>query len=189
MLTADSLQLVSDEFRGLVRSVGDDQWSLPTPCDGWTVRHLVGHVASGSEMVAALAAGASRNDAITVLGVDHLGDDPVAAVDRALERQLSVFGRAGVDVQVFRHPAGDMPGSMILMFRVSDLLVHHWDLARAIGADESIDESIVRDVWDGVAPMLPMMASSGVFGEGPSGTLDDDAPLQSRLLDAMGRRP
>lgn len=189
MPTTDSLQLVSDGFLGLVRSVGDHQWALPTPCDGWTVRQLVGHVASGSEMVAVLGDGASRNDAITVLGVDHLGDDPAAAVDRALQRQLTVFDRVGIDVQVFHHPAGDMPGSMVLMFRVSDLLVHHWDLARAIGADESLDPSMVREVWDGVAPMLPMMASSGVFGEGPSGTVGDDAPLQSKLLDAMGRRP
>jgi len=189
MLTTDSLQIVSDGFSGLVRSVGDEQWSLPTPCDGWTVRQLVGHVTSGSEMATVLGDGASRNDAITVLGVDHLGDDPVVAVDRALQRQLAVFDRPDIDVQVFHHPAGDMPGSMVLMFRVSDLLVHHWDLARAIGADESLDASVVREVWEGVAPMLPMMANSGVFGEGPSGAVGDDAPLQSKLLDAVGRRP
>ena len=189
MTTAEALKRASDGFRAVVTQVGDDQWAAPTPCAGWTVRDLVGHVASGSEMAARLADGAGRNEAIAVLGIDHLGDDPLAAVDRALRGQVVAFERPDVAARVFHHPAGDMPGSQVLGFRVNDLLVHQWDLARAIGVDESLDPSVVQLVWDGIQPMLPMMGSVGVFGEGPSGAVGDDAPLQLRLLDAMGRRP
>jgi uncharacterized protein (TIGR03086 family) len=140
-------------------------------------------------MVAALAAGGTRNDAIVVLGVDHLGDDPVGSIDAALAAQLEAFAQPDVADHVFQHPAGDMPGAQVLRFRVGDLLVHQWDLARAIGADETLDADLVQEVWDGISPMIPMMATSGVFGSGPSGTVADDAPLQTRLLDAMGRRP
>jgi uncharacterized protein (TIGR03086 family) len=140
-------------------------------------------------MAARLADGASRNEAIAVLGIDHLGDDPIAAVDRALRGQVVAFERPDVAVHVFHHPAGDMPGSQVLNFRIGDLLVHQWDLARAIGVDESLDPSVVQLVWDGIQPMLPMMGSVGVFGAGLSGAVGADAPLQLRLLDAMGRRP
>jgi uncharacterized protein (TIGR03086 family) len=187
--STDSLRNSADGFRRVVARIGDDQWQLDTPCDGWTVRQLVGHVAAGCQMAATLADGGDRQAAIAVLGVDHLGDEPVAAVDRALQRQQVAFDRPDIGDQGFQHPAGDMPGVQVLLFRVTDLLVHQWDLARAIGVDETLDPVLVDEVLRGIAPIVPMMASSGVFGSGPSGSLADDAPAQSRLLDAMGRRP
>ncbi len=189
MITPHTLKSAADGFRLAVESIGDDQWELATPCDDWSVRQLVGHVASGSRMAALLAEGGTRDDAIALLAVDQLGDDPVGAVTEALDRQQEVFEQPDVTDRVFAHPAGDMPGSQVLAFRVGDLAAHHWDLARAIGADETLATDVVEAVWESIAPMVPMMAASGVFGDGPSGTLDDDAPLQLRLLDAMGRRP
>ena len=189
MAPPSGLQHASDDFAATVRLVGADQWELPTPCDGWTVRDVVGHVAAGCRMAETLAAGGTRNDAITVLGIDHLGDDPVGAIDAALAAQLDAFSRPDVATHVFQHPAGDMPGAQVQRFRLGDLLVHQWDLARAIGADETLDDELVREVWDGISPMIPMLATSGVFGSGPSGMVTDEAPLQTRLLDAMGRRP
>jgi uncharacterized protein (TIGR03086 family) len=185
----DSLQLAADGFRRTVALIGDDQWELETPCDGWTVRQLVGHVAAGCQMAALLAAGGTRQDAIAVLGVDHLGARPVEAIDAALTAQQAAFERPGIESHVFEHPAGDMPGAQVIRFRLGDLLVHSWDLARAIGVDDTLDADLVDEVWSGISPMIPMMATSGVFGTGPSGTLADDAPLQQQLLDAMGRRP
>jgi uncharacterized protein (TIGR03086 family) len=189
MAPPPGLLRASDEFAATVRLVGDDQWGLPTPCDGWSVRELVGHVASGCRMAAALADGGTSDDAISVLSIDHLGDDPVGAIDAALAAQLDAFSRPDIAMHLFHHPAGDMPGAQVLRFRIGDLLVHQWDLARAIGTDETLDADLVQEVWDGISPMIPMMATSGVFGSGPSGTVTDDAPLQIRLLDAMGRRP
>ena len=63
------------------------------------------------------------------------------------------------------------------------------DLARAIGADEALDVGLVEQVWAGLIPMAPVIARSGVFGDGPSGLVGDDAALQARLLDLSGRRP
>jgi uncharacterized protein (TIGR03086 family) len=189
MAVPSSLDRAGNGFAATVRLIGDDRWSLPTPCEGWTVRALVGHVAAGCRMAAALASGGTRNDAIALLGIDHLGDDPVASLEAALAAQLEAFSRDDIATIVFQHPAGDMSGAQVLQFRISDLLVHRWDLARAIGADETLDPELVAEVWDGISPMIPMMAASGVFGAGPSGTVADDAAAQTRLLDAMGRRP
>jgi len=34
-----------------------------------------------------------------------------------------------------------------------------------------------------------MLGELGIFGSGATGEVDPDAPLQQRLLDALGRRP
>jgi uncharacterized protein (TIGR03086 family) len=189
MTTPLSLERAGNGFAAIVRLVADDQWDRGTSCDGWSVRALVGHVAAGSRMAAALAAGGSRSGAISMLGVDHLGNDPIGSIDTALAAQLEAFQQPGINEHIFQHPAGDMPGAQVLRFRVGDLLVHQWDLAQTIGADDTLDPALAQEVWDGIAPMIPLMAASGVFGAGPSGTVADDAPVQVRLLDAMGRRP
>jgi uncharacterized protein (TIGR03086 family) len=140
-------------------------------------------------MAALLAGGGTREQAIELLSIDHLGDDPMGALDRALDRQQAAFEQPDVGARVFHHPAGDMPGSMVLNFRLSDLVVHRWDLARAIGHDETLDPVLAHTVWENISPMIPMMTTSGVFGSGPSGDVAEDASVQARLLDAMGRRP
>lgn len=186
---ADRLRRAGDAFSAVASRIGDDQWAHGTPCDGWSVRDLVGHVVAGSEMVVTLADGGTRNDAIAVLGIDHLGDQPLRALSSALERQLAVFERAGITEQVFEHPAGDLSGGQVLAFRIGDLVTHQWDLATAIGVDDTLDPVLVDATWRDLQPMLPVLGSLGVFGAGPSGAVPGDAPLQTRLLDAMGRRP
>lgn len=84
---------------------------------------------------------------------------------------------------------GDLPGAEILGFRIGDLTVHAWDLARALGVDEALDAALVALVWERLEPMAPVLGSIGVFGEGQSGQVGADAPVQARVLDAMGRRP
>jgi uncharacterized protein (TIGR03083 family) len=135
MSVPPSLQASSEQFRELAHRIGDGDWERTTPCADWTVRQLVGHVVAGSVMTAALLRRATRQEAIAILGVDHLGDHPLVAVDAAL------------------------------------------------------DEQLVAEVWAFMQPMAPMVASFGVFGEGPSGDVGDDAPLDRRLLDLSGRRP
>lgn len=82
-----------------------------------------------------------------------------------------------------------MPGSQLLNFRAGDLILHSWDLARAIGVDETLADGPVAYVWEALQPMAPIIGQIGQFGTGPSGDVGEDAPLQQRLLDLTGRRP
>ena len=190
-MTTSSLRRAGDGFTGLVAEVDADQWGLPTPCPDWSVRQLVGHVVASSAMAAALLRGASRNAAIALLGVDELGDDPFDAACRILDDQARAFEEVDQNLEELRcdHPAGPMTARQLLDFRVGDLVVHTWDLAVAIGADTALDPDLVEQVWGAMRPMAPFIGQLGVFGAGPSGRLDDEAPLQARLLDLTGRRP
>jgi uncharacterized protein (TIGR03086 family) len=172
-----------------VAFIGADQWDLPTPCTEWSVKNLVVHMIEGSRMTVALLQGASAEESRKVFGVDH-SPDLVAELDGALTDELTAFEAPGAFETVVHHPAaGDVPGSTLYQFRTGDYLLHSWDVARATGGDESLDEGLVAVTWEGMLPMASIIGDFGVFGTGPSGTVADDAPLQQRLLDLTGRRP
>ena len=69
--------------------------------------------------------------------------------------------------------------------QVADVTIHTWDLARAVGADESIDDELVRAVWSVFEPQKDTLEASGLFASPVP--VADDASLQSRLLAITGR--
>ena len=175
-------------------AVGPDQWSLPTPCTEWTVRDVARHLVVGNKMAALLVSGASRDDTLAQIRVWHHADGTlapdalVAAFRTSADAQAAALGRLGVLELTVHHPVGDIPGAQLLRFRVGDMTLHAWDLARAIGADDQLDPELADDVYTSMAPMAPFISPLGMFGSGPSGEVDESAPAQVRLLDLSGRR-
>lgn len=185
----EPLALATDEFAARLRAVQPDQWDDPTPCEGWTVRDLVSHVLGGNQMAVIMLAGASQEETTALLAGLPLRDDPVSQYLDGGAAQVRAFRDAPDPGQLVHHPIGDVPVAQVLEFRIGDLTIHTWDLARAIGADESLPDSLVERAWAGFEPMAPVIGSIGVFGAGPSGTVGEGAALQTRLLDLVGRRP
>ena len=140
-------------------------------------------------MSSAAVRGATRDEAMSIFGRDNLGGDLRAAYAAAIGDHLAAFSEAGALERLCQHPAGDMPGAVLLNFRIGDFLLHGWDLAHPLGIDYQPDADVVAHVWASTSPMAAMLAQSGMFGDGPSGSVGDDAPLFARLLDIMGRRP
>jgi uncharacterized protein (TIGR03086 family) len=142
----------------------------------------------GSAMATALVNGASRDEATAFFG-QAISDNPVQECHDALAQQLETLESVSDLDQIVHHPIGDVQVRQLIDFRISDLTVHSWDLARAIGDDEELPESLVEHVYGVFQPLEPVIGSLGLFGDGPSGTLESDASLQSKLLDLLGRRP
>jgi uncharacterized protein (TIGR03086 family) len=145
----------------------------------------------GTRMSVQLLAGASQQEAIAALGEDMIADshDPVADfVALADQMQAGFSAPDGLDGTV-DHPMGQIPRTMFIGFRIMDNGTHAWDLARAIGADETLDADLVSRMWDDIQPMAGGLAELGIFGDSASGDVGDDAPLQTRFLDLVGRRP
>jgi uncharacterized protein (TIGR03086 family) len=185
----EALERAATGFETRLKAVTTDQWNLPTPCEAWTVRHLVAHVVAGNRMAVLLLAGASADEAATALAEDPLGTDPVVAFLSTAAEQVAAFAEPGALERNCHHVAGDISGARLLGFRVTDLALHGWDLSRATKTKEELDPELVQEIWGALAPMAPMIAQTGFFGSGPSGLLDGEAPLQDRLLDLCGRRP
>ncbi len=191
MDAVEALHAANAEFERRLRQVAPDQWELPTPCPEWTVSGLVNHMLLGTRMSIHVLSGMPRDEVISHLDDDLLGttDDPVATFVELAEQVVTGFSRPGGLDGMVEHPAGEFPRPVFCGFRVADAACHAWDLARAIGADETLDEALVDYAWNDAQPMREMIVASGMFGEGASGTVGDDAPLQTRYLDLMGRRP
>jgi uncharacterized protein (TIGR03086 family) len=200
----ETLRRASVAFESRVKAVTIDQWNLPTLCEPWTVRDLIGHVIAGNRMAVLLLAGGTADEAAAARGEDPLGSDslggdpfggdplcadPVGAYLSSAAEQVAAFAEPGALDRNCHHPDGDMPGVQLLGYRVTELALHAWDLSRATKLDEELDAELVEKIWEAMAPMAPMIPQTGHFGSGPSGAVDDDAPLQTRLLDLSGRRP
>jgi uncharacterized protein (TIGR03086 family) len=75
---------------------------------------------------------------------------------------------------------------MLPQFVCTDMLVHTWDLARAVGGDERLDEESVQDAYETLKPMDTMIRQLNVFGpklDPPPGT-----DVQTEFLYFLGRR-
>jgi uncharacterized protein (TIGR03086 family) len=82
---------------------------------------------------------------------------------------------------------GDLSGEEYAFQVGSDLLVHGWDLARAIGADETMDPDLAAVVLERWQPQEPWLRGSGVVG--PRVEVPPDASVQAKLIGFFGRRP
>jgi len=181
------LDLAVESFGSRLRSVAIDQWVAPTPCDDWDVHYLVAHVVGGNRFAAAILAGSSADEAIEqVMGTPQLGEAPVEDFETsALPQRIGFGGDRALDREC-HHPLGDMSGGEFLRLRVLDLTVHSWDPARAIGANEQLDDGLVGCVLD----IVESAATTGGLGFGITalGLAIGDAAPQDRLLDLCGRR-
>jgi uncharacterized protein (TIGR03086 family) len=67
----------------------------------------------------------------------------------------------------------------------TDVLVHTWDLARAVGGDEQLDADAVAAAYSGLKPMDAMIRQPGVFG--PKVDTPAGADVQTEFLNFLGR--
>lgn len=189
MEPAVALDLAATEFAARLRRVAAEDWAHPTPCTDLDVRGLCHHVVGGNLMAARLFAGASAAESLEPLRTDSLGADPSEAFAAAQRELVDAMQQPGALDGIVHHAMGDIPATRLVEFRIADLAIHAWDLARAIGAPEALDPGLVEVLWAQISPMAPMIDRIGIFGTGPSGAVDAGAPLQTRLLDLTGRRP
>ncbi|GHC57794.1 TIGR03086 family metal-binding protein [Streptomyces flavofungini] len=177
-----------DLFTDRVHAVGPDQWDAPTPCVEWTVRDLVTHLVVEQLWVPPLV-----RDGATLASVgdsfdgDVLGPDPVASWDTAADAARAAFGEPGaldgaVHLSYGRTPAADYCAQM-----VTDLVVHTWDLSRAIGADEHLPDDLVADAVREVTPYAAELSKSGLFA--PAVQPPPGADARTALLNLLGRTP
>jgi len=188
-MNLNALDSAHFEVRKRLKLVDPQHWDLPTPCDGWSVRDLVQHMAVGATMARQILAGETWTRETVVEVVSSAPDLKAEWGWRTAEERAGFAALGPLDRTVAHPVMGDIPCSQFLGMRVGDALLHAWDLARAIGTDEQLAPELVAEVWAGMSPMAGFIGKSGFFGSGPSGEVGEDAGLQDRLLDLSGRRP
>jgi uncharacterized protein (TIGR03086 family) len=178
------------EATGDVAGVRDDQWGAPTPCTGWTVRDLVNHFVGGNRMFAGILRGEPLlppAQASQLRSADHLKSDPVAAYQEAGRMLQDAFAQPGVLERMFPSPVGTVPGMPLLHLRITELLVHGWDLAHATAQLARLPEDLAEQ---------ELHFTRGKLGDIPAGRhpfdppqpVSDGAPAIDKLAACLGRR-
>ena len=168
------------EFARRVEAVTD--WDAPTPDTEWAVRDLVRHVTREQQWVPVLLEGGDPREAQA--SVEPLGDDLVDAWHRSSRAAAEAWREADPDASV-RLSSDVVPVHEYLAEQVADVTIHAWDLARAIGSDEQLDDDLVAAVWSVFEPQRDALEASGLFASPVP--VDDDAPMLVRLLALTGR--
>jgi uncharacterized protein (TIGR03083 family) len=162
------LAQASNWYLEAVDAVAPEGWTKPTRCEGWTVSHVVAHVATGDQLF--------RARIFDATGKDHVGEDlPADFADRQrrfqalstwepaklkenahFESEQMVAAVAEVMEQapktIVSVPFGQVPMPVVRGLRLNEYIIHGYDLMPAIGRSIPIpDWFIDRGLGDAIA--------------------------------------
>ena len=113
----------------------------------------------------------------------------------ALGRHHALLAREALQ-RILDYPLGRVTGRQALAVRTTDSTIHTWDLARAIGVDDTLDAGLVGwidehldEIYAGLAETPVSADSTHRFFAAPGGDPGAGASTQDRLLHRMGRAP
>lgn len=142
-----------DFFTAVLTRLGDEDWELPTPCAGWTVRDLLGHLVTTIRV----AISVMQDQQPTWPAMAHPGDlvegDPVEFWCAAAAQTRDVLRDADLD-RVMDTPLGQTVADD-LSIPVIDLYVHAWDAGAAAGIAVEIPAGVIGYAHAYIDPLLP----------------------------------
>jgi uncharacterized protein (TIGR03086 family) len=175
-----------DGFGRRLPAIGD-RWRASTPNTEWDVRALVNHVLVENLWAPPLLRGATIAEVGNRFDGDQLGDDPEATWSSAASASVAAVAEDGALDRTVHVSFGDISGSEYVSQVLCDHVIHGWDLARAIGADERLDPELVEFAYAFLSPHADDWRRAGAFG--PRIDLPAGADRQDQLLALTGRRP
>lgn len=128
-------------------NVEAEQLALPTPCADWSVAELLAHH-QGQNHGFALAV--EHGDAPPEV-FDPQPWDPARWQTASTHLQVAFAGVQDPEASVVLRVDGadrPIPAQVILTMHLIDTVVHHWDLAAALGIDFSPAEGAVEATWE-----------------------------------------
>ena len=173
---ADEHRWIAAGFTDRVRGTTD--WDAPSPVDGWAARDVVRHLVEWFPSFLQDGAG------VELAHGPSVDDDPVAAwqVHSDAVQELLDDPSTRSKVLTNRH-IGEVPlDRAVDQFYTSDVFMHTWDLARATGQDEKLDEAKCAVLLAGMEPL-----DDGQYG--PKVDVPADSDVQTRMLAFIGRNP
>jgi uncharacterized protein (TIGR03086 family) len=151
------------------------------------VRALVNHVVGANLRYQLLLHGAPTQQVEATRTADHLGDDALASFIATADGVVACFHEDGALERIAHHATGDRTGSELLSMRILDAAIHGWDLARATGADETLDDEVVAYLLTYTAD-LDLGPQQRAFARADTDVPRNASP-QDQLLHRLGRHP
>ena len=135
------LSLALDIAGRLIAAVPAGKWADPTPCPEWNVRDLVAHLVTGNYLFTSALRGEPPP---AVRGTSRPDGELPGAYRDSAGVLVDAFRQPGVLERVVSVPFGSVPGAVALHLRITEVLVHGWDLARATGQPATFPEDLAE---------------------------------------------
>ena len=166
-------------------TAANGKWDRPSPCDAWDARGVLEHVIGFHDMLLLRPLG---------LKPDRPRDDPelrwemtYGQLQKAFEADRRLFELV-IDIpELAANPATRLDARAIMPNLTRDVLIHTWDLARAVGADDQLDARWCEHFYEALPSEPDVLGVSGMF-DAPV-AVADQTDVQSKLLARLGRNP
>jgi uncharacterized protein (TIGR03086 family) len=159
-------QRALDGFGSVAEQVTD--WSAQSPCTEWDARGVVEHIIGFHEVLLLRPLGVKAN---------RPREDAVARF-RATQTAI---------IEAISTPEALAEHRDLVSILTTDVLVHTWDLAKAVGLDPHLDTELCALGYERASKARDQFAESDMFSNEVS--VPDDADTCAKLLGIMGRDP
>jgi hypothetical protein len=181
--------LADSTLRTVIDSLTPAELALPAPAE-WsrsvdpTLRDIVAAHVRDEAWVPDVLAGRTIEEVGDTWNGDLLGDDPIAAYDRAHDRATAAVV-AGFPADLIVHLSyGDFPVDEFFEHTLYYRTFQAWSIAHLVHRDIELPPELVDAVWELVMPQLDSLRAINVFP--PEVEVDAGADKQTRLLGKTG---
>jgi uncharacterized protein (TIGR03086 family) len=189
LVAASVLPAAVAPISALIRAVDPARLDAPTPCADYAVRDLLNHLLFWGPV---LAAAGRRETALPPAESEADVDLVVGDWPAALTAVFADVAEAWGDVEAWEGTTSmggpePLPASMVGGMAVGELVVHGWDLGRALDLEPTWAPDVLTVVHAEVAATAEIGREMGVYGA--SVPVPEEAPVLDRLLGLTGRDP
>jgi uncharacterized protein (TIGR03086 family) len=178
-----------DQTASVVGAVRADDLGKPTPCSEFDVAALLGHLVVAGTHVLDAAVGRPPTSPDPFASA-VTAEDWAKAFDAVRQEAVAAWEQAGGQLdKVLDLGWGQFPGALVARIYQAELTTHSWDLAKAIGRRDLLDDRLAEVGLPLMHEMLPASERVGDTGFGPVVEVPADAPVYDRLAGWMGRQP
>ncbi len=190
MSRTDELTLLAEATRYLFGSmllVREADLSAPTPCRGWDLRRLLGHLRTSLADVADVLALHEFQDDFGLETDPAPGTDPVAVLRAGIIDFLLASTSLPTAGRWCAVRDRSLPAKTVVCVGEIEMVLHAWDIAQACGADRAIPSNLASGLLRLAPPIVEAGLAGRVFAE-PLAAPTTATPGE-QLLSLFGRRP
>ena len=190
LVQAESAQLAHD-----LHALPPEAWRRPSACDRWEVRDVVGHLILGAELYQSVisrglqgntaplegfpqagtvnaASAAPLFDQMSVARRESLGDQLLSTFTATSDQLHQILARCGPQdwETLCYHPAGVLPVRLFVALRLSELVMHGWDIRSRLEPDAHLGPAggkLRPDLIKGSRLSVPTFGTGNIVGKWP----------------------
>lgn len=188
MSTPETMALAAAPLRSLVGTITPDDLARPTPCAEYDIAGLVNHLLYWSP---GLAAAGRRAPAPPLAPAEAdtlpLGTGFADTLRDRIDDMVAAWSEPRAWQGDAEFAGAVLPAPLLGGMAAGELVIHGWDLARALDRELRWDEGLLEYLYEQVSATAEQGRQMGAYG--PPVEVAERAPVVDRLLAATGRAP